>query len=187
MPAGSQNGAGTGGFPRNDFTWSADLNKVHGSHSFTIGAMEVVSQVGGGRIYPTTFDFGSVSTAGPTRRARTRALAATRSPRCCSESDERFDRRYRGAVHLQALLRNPLPGRLEVTRKLTVNLGMRWEYQTAPVERFNMQNYFDTNATNPISSALGSTVKGEIVYNGTGSAGRGLYNPTKKDWLRGSA
>jgi len=30
-----------------------------------MGVMEVVSQTGGGRIYPTTFDFGSVSTAGP--------------------------------------------------------------------------------------------------------------------------
>ena len=49
----------------------------------------------------------------------------------------------------------------KVTRKLTLNLGMRWEYQTAPVDRFNQQNYFDLNATNPISSALGSTVKGD--------------------------
>ena len=64
-PLGPENGAGQGGFPRNDLTWSADLNKVHGSHSFTMGFMEVVSQTGGGRIYPTTFDFGSVSTAGP--------------------------------------------------------------------------------------------------------------------------
>ena len=58
---------------------------------------------------------------------------------------------------------------------------MRWEYQTAPVERFNQQNYFDFNATNPISSALGSTVLGTVVYNGVGGAGRGLYDPTKKD------
>src|ERR1039458_7445997 len=53
---------------------------------------------------------------------------------------------------------------------------------SAPTDRFNQQNYFDFNATNPISSALGSTVLGAVVYNGVGGVGRGLYDPTKKDW-----
>ena len=113
-PLGPQNGAGQGGFPRNDLTWSADVSKVHGSHSFTIGVMEVVSQMGGGRIYPTTFDFGSVSTAGPNPE--------TADP---SASGNSFASMLLGvgtggstgvtvaAVHLQALLRHPLPGRLE--------------------------------------------------------------------------
>ncbi len=179
-PLGPENGAGQGGFPRNDLTWSADLNKVHGSHSFSMGFMEVVSQTGGGRIYPTTFDFGPVSTAGPNPETATDGnsiasmLLGVGTGGSTGVTALQFISKHYYGIHFQ--------DDWKVTRKLTLNLGMRWEYQTAPVDRFNQQNYFDLNATNPISSALGSTVKGEVVYNGTGGAGRGLYVPTKNDW-----
>jgi len=182
-PLGPENGAGQGGFPRNDLTWSADLNKVHGSHSFTMGVMEVVSQTGGGRIYPTTFDFGSVSTAGPnpetadpslTGNAIASMLLGVGTGGSTGVTALQFISKHYYGVHFQ--------DDWKATRKLTLNLGMRWEYQTAPTDRFNQQNYFDFNATNPISSALGSTVLGAVVYNGVGGVGRGLYDPTKKDW-----
>ena len=182
-PLGPENGAGTGGFPRNDLTWSADLNKVHGSHSMSLGAMEVVSQTGGGRIYPTTFDFGSVSTAGPnpetadpsaSGNAIASMLLGVGTSGSTGVSVAPFNSKHYYGFHVQ--------DDWKVARKLTLNLGIRWEYQTAPTERFNQQNYFDFNATNPISSTLGSTVKGAVVYNGVGGAGRGLYNPTKKDF-----
>jgi hypothetical protein len=182
-PLGPQNGAGTGGFPRNDLTWSADLNKVHGSHSMTLGAMEVVSQTGGGRIYPTTFDFGSVSTAGPNPETADPSVSGNSiasmllgvgTGGSTGVTVLPFNSKHYYGVHFQ--------DDWKVTRKLTLNLGIRWEYQTAPTERFNQQNYFDFNATNPISSALGATVKGAVVYNGVGGVGRGLYDPTKKDF-----
>ncbi len=182
-PLGPQNGAGQGGFPRNDLTWSADLSKVHGSHSFTMGVMEVVSQTGGGRIYPTTFDFGSTSTAGPnpetadpnaTGNAIASLLLGVGTGGSTGVSFKPFTSKHYYGTHFQ--------DDWKISRKLTLNLGIRWEYQTAPSERFNQQNYFDLNATNPISSALGSTVKGTVVYNGVGGTGSGLYKPTWKDF-----
>ncbi len=182
-PLGPQNGAGQGGFPRNDLTWSADVNKVHGSHSLSMGVMEVVSQTGGGRIYPTTFNFGSVSTAGPNPETADPSasgnsiasiLLGVGTSGSTGVTVVPFNSKHYYGIHFQ--------DDWKVTRKLTLNLGIRWEYQTAPTERFNQQNYFDFNATNPISSALGSTVKGTVVYNGTGGVGRGLYDPTKKDF-----
>jgi hypothetical protein len=179
-PLGPQNGAGTGGFPRNDFTWSADINKVKGSHSLSVGFMEVVSQTGGGRIYPTTFNFGSVSTAGPDPETATNGdsiaslLLGVGTGGSTGVSVRPFASKHYYGTHLQ--------DDWKVTRRMTLNLGIRWEYQTAPTDRFNEQNYFDFNATNPISSALGSTVKGTVVYNGVGGVGRGLYNPTKHDF-----
>jgi hypothetical protein len=182
-PLGPENGAGQGGFPRNDLTWSADLSKVHGSHSFTIGVMEVVSQTGGGRIYPTTFDFGSVSTAGPNPETADPSasgnsiasmLLGVGTGGSTGVTVLPFTSKHYYGTHFQ--------DDWKATRKLTLNLGIRWEYQSAPTERFNQQNYFDFNATNPISSSLGSTVKGAVVYNGVGNAGRGLYDPTKRDW-----
>ncbi|MBV8820785.1 MAG: TonB-dependent receptor [Acidobacteriaceae bacterium] len=70
----------------------------------------------------------------------------------------------------------------KITRKLTLNLGIRWEYQAAPTERFNQQSFFDFNATNPVSKQLGSTVRGAVVFNGVNGVGPGLYHPPGTDF-----
>jgi hypothetical protein len=43
----------------------------------------------------------------------------------------------------------------KVSRSLTVNLGIRWEYQTPWTERYNHLAYFDANATDPITGRQG--------------------------------
>jgi len=182
-PLGPQNGAGQGGFPRNDFTGSADLNRSFGSHSLTMGFMEVTSQTGGGRIFPTTFNFGQNTTAGPnpltadpnvSGNAFASLLLGVGLSGQTGVSFRPFTSKHYYGIHFQ--------DDWKVTRKLTLNLGLRWEYQSAPSERYNQQNYFDFNATNPISTGLANAVKGTVVYNGVNGAGSGLYNPTWKDF-----
>jgi hypothetical protein len=51
---------------------------------------------------------------------------------------------------------------VKLTRTLTVNLGMRWEFQTPWTERHNRLAYFDYGAQNPI----GGGATGEEVYVG---------------------
>jgi hypothetical protein len=53
----------------------------------------------------------------------------------------------------------------KATNKLTVNLGVRYEIQTAPIARGDRQVYFDPNVINPISSGMQMTVYGADVYN----------------------
>ena len=60
------------------------------------------------------------------------------------------------------------------TKTLTLNLGLRWEFQSPFTERHNRQAYFDYNGINPISSAVGMTLPGEEVFSSPGS--RGLYS-----------
>ncbi|MGA2170158.1 MAG: hypothetical protein ABSG62_18325 [Terracidiphilus sp.] len=47
---------------------------------------------------------------------------------------------------------------VKLTRTLTVNLGMRWEFQTPWTERHNRLAYFDYDAQNPIGGAIGEEV-----------------------------
>ncbi|PYV85860.1 MAG: hypothetical protein DMG93_00085 [Acidobacteria bacterium] len=49
-------------------------------------------------------------------------------------------------------------------QRLTVTAGLRYENQRPATERYNRLTYFDENAVNPISSALGSTVHGAFEY-----------------------
>jgi len=54
----------------------------------------------------------------------------------------------------------------KISRSLTVNLGVRWEYQTPWSERYNHLAYFDTGATDPITGRQGvlSFVNGSNRY-----------------------
>jgi hypothetical protein len=52
------------------------------------------------------------------------------------------------------------------TNRLTITAGLRYENQRPATERFNRLAYFDKNAVNPISTALGSTVHGAFEYAG---------------------
>ena len=53
-----------------------------------------------------------------------------------------------------------------VTNRLTVNLGLRWEYESPMSERYNRQNDgFAFNATNPLQSQVtGLTLQGGLLF-----------------------
>jgi len=51
-----------------------------------------------------------------------------------------------------------------ITRRLTLTWGVRYEYQAPRTERYNRFNYFNFNATNPLSGATGFNLKGGLVY-----------------------
>jgi hypothetical protein len=50
------------------------------------------------------------------------------------------------------------------TNRLTVTAGLRYENQRPATERYNRLTYFDGNAINPISTALGSPIHGAFEY-----------------------
>ncbi|HWB98569.1 MAG TPA: TonB-dependent receptor, partial [Bryobacteraceae bacterium] len=59
----------------------------------------------------------------------------------------------------------------KVTRKLTVNLGLRYEYQTPWTERYNQLGIFDPNGTDPLTGR-----KGVLAFVGTPGAPAGRYD-----------
>jgi hypothetical protein len=99
-----------------------------------------------------------------------------------------------------------------VNGKLTLNLGIRYELQPSPTDRFNKMSWFDETATNPISSMetttpvngvspVPITALGKLVWPNSGNNGRGVitnsyfnfaprfgfaYHPTEKWVVRGA-
>lgn len=63
----------------------------------------------------------------------------------------------------------------KVTRKLTLNLGLRWEMETGPTERYNRLATVDPNIPSPLAQASGLPLKGGLVFRGAGGASRGRY------------
>ena len=60
------------------------------------------------------------------------------------------------------------------TKNVTLNLGLRWEFQAPFTERHNRQAYFDYTGINPISNTVGLSLPGQEVY--STSNHRGLYD-----------
>ncbi|MCU1294697.1 MAG: hypothetical protein JWP08_3547 [Bryobacterales bacterium] len=69
-----------------------------------------------------------------------------------------------------------------INSRLTFNFGLRWENQRPATERFNRLMFFDTNATNPISAAIGTPLKGEFQYAGVNGNNRYAWQPNNKDF-----
>ncbi len=63
----------------------------------------------------------------------------------------------------------------KISRKLTLNLGVRWEYQTPWTERYNHLAYFDPNGTDPITGLKG-------VLTPTTSSHRYPSDTRKNNW-----
>jgi hypothetical protein len=74
-----------------------------------------------------------------------------------------------------------------VTRRLSLNLGLRWDFNVPPYERFNrMDRGFDPNAPSPINSLInqqqfpGYTVKGGLLFAGVNGQPRNAADTYKK-------
>ena len=170
-------GAGQGAFPRSAGSGSVDFVKVHGAHQLSFGYMAVAVDENGGRVYPTGFQFNNLFTAGPTPLNTTAGtgsewasmlmgvpISGPNSSTGISISG--VTRTWFHGVYLQ--------DDWKATRKLTLNLGLRYEIQRPVTDRYNRQAWFDYGATNPISSAVNQTYKGELQFAHSGE--RGLFN-----------
>jgi hypothetical protein len=169
-PLGSPSQSST---PSNIGTISADITKVIGPHTFAVGYMGTLQQLNQVSISKTFFDFTQGFTSGPDPTNPTPGT---------------------GDSFGSFLLGNPVSGSTGIvispaetkknhgwyfqddwkaTRRLTLNLGLRYDIQGAPTERHNRQAYFDPNAVNPISALVGGTYHGALAYND--SANRGNF------------
>ena len=168
---------GNGGYitPQTLWTQSVDFTNARGKHQLGFGFMHVWLRADGAHWGTTSLGYSNSSTGGPNPQKETTgtgdAFAAfmlgvgsgtdSTSFTALPATDKQF---YDGYLH----------DSWRVTRKLTLNPGLSYDVQTAPTERHNAQNYFDYTAVNPISTALGFSVPGELVFNSPSN--RSLYN-----------
>jgi Carboxypeptidase regulatory-like domain/TonB dependent receptor len=161
--------------PREARTVSLDFNKVHGKHLFTFG-FDLYDQYYN-NLSPgnATLNFGSTLTAGPdpfnptanTGFALASFLVGAGSGNFNQTGSQTSNKKYY-AWYFQ--------DDWKLTPKLTLNLGLRYEFQTSPTDRFNTLSWFDPTATNPISAQSGAPAPGELVFTG-GSNGRDVIEP----------
>ncbi|HVZ19286.1 MAG TPA: TonB-dependent receptor [Terriglobales bacterium] len=165
--------------PRTLWTAAVDLNKIVGKHNLSFGWMGVLNQIYGGHYFNTTLTFPTSFTGGPDPQNESAGTGSGFASFLLGVGNGQTGyntfpatQKYQLGWYLQDNWRT--------TQKLTLNLGLRYEIQTAPTERHNVQEYFDFNAVNPISQDVGFNVPGALVFNDDNN--RGLYQTSYKNF-----
>jgi trimeric autotransporter adhesin len=71
----------------------------------------------------------------------------------------------------------------KVTRKLTLNLGVRWELQPGITEKFNRLAGYDFTALTPLAASLGfPNMRGAVDFPGTMGYSRNLWDTEWNNW-----
>ena len=70
----------------------------------------------------------------------------------------------------------------QVTRQLSLNMGLRWDYESPPVERYNRQNRgFDFDAPSPYQ-VPGMNLRGGLLFAGVDGQPRTTFRGDKDNW-----
>jgi hypothetical protein len=71
----------------------------------------------------------------------------------------------------------------KLSSRLTLNLGLRYDYETPRTERFNRQTDFSYDAINPAGAMVGiPDLKGGLVFDGVNGVPRGWNQPDRNNF-----
>jgi hypothetical protein len=159
---------------------AVDFIKSHGRHTFNFGFMGIELEDDQANYFQSTLDSAGNFTSGPDPNNPTGFSTGNGVAQLLlGVLDNGFNNptaagtTYNPAVAMHYLGGyvqddwNPIP-------KLTLNLGIRYEVQTAPTYRHNVASVFNPNVPNPIGTSIGETLPGALQF--LSSSNRSSYD-----------
>ena len=179
------NGLGSGALsatPRESRTYGIDINHIRGSHLLSLGFMAVDQRLNTANSSQLNLSFSPSFTQGP--------VGTTANPQTGSamasfllgtaDNNEQAITMNASAAFQKSLMSGYFNDEWKAKRNLTINLGLRYDYQTAPIDRFDRLSYWTTEK-NPVSDKVGANLIGALQFTGNGNP-RGVYDPQKTNF-----
>jgi hypothetical protein len=162
-------------FGMDTHTWQGNLTKNSGSHTLKFGAdFRVIRNNEIQSDTSTTFGFGPAFTQGPNPAAASAAAGSGMASFLLGVGSG--GSQVLPAVALQDLYYAAfLQDDWKVSRKLTLNLGLRWDYESPRTDRFNELANFDYHAASPLK-APGLNLHGGLTFVGVNGNPRGQWD-----------
>jgi len=158
------------------------LTLVHGAHTFKMGGNFGIQWLSTPRYEPAgpSFNFSPNFTQGPNPITSAGSgvglasmLAGTGSGNTSSGGPNQYlSSKYYGAYFQDDWRLNP---------KLTLNLGIRYDYSAPWVERFNRFTDWNSNAVSPLQVSTLPQLTGGLEFPGTNGLSRNEFNPFRKE------
>lgn len=151
-----------------------DFIKTHGRHTLNFGAMFVELEDDQANYFQSTLASAGTFTAGPNPN--------NPDPNTGSGTAQLLlgvlDGATTGTTYNPAVATHYFGGYVQddwtPIPKLTLNLGIRYEIQTAPTYRHNVASTFNPTALNPIGTTIGQTLPGALQF--LSDSQRGVYH-----------
>jgi Carboxypeptidase regulatory-like domain len=161
----------------NEYALQGAVTKIAGPHTLKLGGLFMVQRPNvlqnpgcNGFTFTSAFTQGPVATAASSTAGNSFASFLLGVPVSGSFTNN-------AAVALQTLYYGFYgQDNFKVTRKLTLNLGLRWEYQSPFTERYNRLTNFDFQAVPPLT-APGLNLSGALSFAGVDGNPREQWNP----------
>jgi hypothetical protein len=161
--------------PREARTYALDFTQIRGRHTLTAGFMAIDFRVNTYTSSVASFSLPRAFTQGPDPTRGDPATGAGVASLLLGTGGTGGITLAANAAYDKTFYGWYLNDDFRLRHNLTLNLGVRYDFQTAPTERFDRIDYW-TLARNSISDTVGLNLPGALQHTGGGGP-RGVYDP----------
>ena len=158
----------------------ASITKVKGNHTIKAGIDARMIRVNDHEYRDTSgnYNFGANFTQGPNPNAASANAGNAIASLLVGAGSGDLIQNFKDDASQSYYFAEYVQDDWRVTKKLTLNLGLRYDLDTPRTERYNRMNYFDPFAVSPLSGEVPgySTIPGGLVFVGVNGNSRYQYH-----------
>ena len=169
------------------YTALSNLTKIAGPHTFKFGFEGRMLRVNVWEARNAgSFNFSAGFTQGPdpNRASSTAGNSIASLLLGTGTSNNRLIQGWKNVASQSFYYAGYVQDDWRVTRKLTLNLGLRYDIETPRTERYNRMNYFDPLAPSPLAQRVPQfpNLRGGVVFVGVDGRSRHQYHIDGNNW-----
>lgn len=148
-----------------NYMFAGNLARIIGKHTITVGADQRDYMLNFVQTNPLVMNFGADFTQGPNARTVTNNVGDGVASMLLGTGDSGSATFYAHPANANHYLGEFIQDDIKWTKKLTINVGLRLEEETATTERYNRMAAINPYVLNPISSQIVNPFTGTTPWN----------------------